>query len=275
MVTIKDPSGTTHAVVDATGAAISSIQVGGTEVLWRSPWADEDWDDNFASPDSNAEWHARYPGGWHTLIPNAGDAVTVDGVAHPFHGEAAWRRWRLVSQDAASCTHRIVLRTSPLIVHRRVEAHADGVSVTQEVTSYGVDTVSFTWVEHPAFGPSLAAPGATVTVADQPVDVVVPAADTAGSGHTVTPAGTARLTNPAEGITAELSFDADVFPVLQIWQEHRAERRYPWWGVADALAMEPSAASYASRGEGDPLGPLSLAPGQKLSARLHLRVRPL
>lgn len=275
MVTLKDPSGATHVVVDDSGATIASIRTAGTELLWRAPWADEDWDGQYPAPDSNAEWHARYPGGWHTLIPNAGDAVTVDGVAHPFHGEAAWRPWLTVDQDEASCTHRIVLRTAPLIVRRRVEARADGVLVTQEVTSYGAEDVSFTWVEHPAFGPALTAPGTTVTVGGRHLDLAVPGPEATHAGMTVVDAGTARIANPAGGLTAELRFDTAVFPVVQVWQEHRAGRGYPWWGSVDALAIEPSAAPYGARGEGDPLGPLILGPGKRLTASIHLRVEAI
>lgn len=279
MVTLKDPSGATRVAVGDSGATITSVSTAGSELLWRAPWADEDWTDECPAADSNAAWHARYPGGWHTLVPNAGDAVTVDGVAHPFHGEAAWRRWRLVARDEASCTHRIVLRTAPLVVRRRVEACSDGVLVTQEVTSYGADEVRFTWVEHPAFGPALVAPGARVTVGGRRLDVVVPGPDASYAGMAVAEAGAARIENPAGGLAAELSFDTAVFPVVQVWQEHRAGRGFPWWGAVDALAIEPSAAPYGSRGEGDPLGPpphdAARRPGRRVRAPDPAAVRLL
>ncbi|MCL2731407.1 MAG: hypothetical protein FWE15_15445 [Actinomycetia bacterium] len=272
MVTLMDPSGNTRVTVERTGATIASIRTGGTELLWRSPWADEEWDGQYPARDSNAEFHARYSGGWHTLVPNAGDAFDVDGVAHPFHGEACWRPWQVVDSGEASCTLRIVLRTAPLTVERRVEARADGVVVTQEVTSYGADDVSFTWVEHPTFGPALIGPGTTVTVGGRQLGLEIPGPDATHAAMTVVDAGTARISSPAGDLTAELTFDTGVFPLVQVWQEHRAQRGYPWWGVVDALAVEPSAAAYDARSEGDPLGPLTLAPGQRLSATLGLRV---
>jgi galactose mutarotase-like enzyme len=272
VVTLLDPSGRTRVVVERTGATIASIEAGGTELLWRAPWAGEEWDDGNPARDSHAEFHARYPGGWHTLLPNAGDAFDVDGVAHPFHGEACRRPWRIVESGASFCTLRVVLRTSPLVVRRRVDAVADGVLVTQEVTSYGADPVAFTWVEHPAFGPALVRPGSSVTVGGRPLDLVIPGPDATHAAMTVVDAATARITSPSGGLTAELRFDTRVFPLVQVWQEHRAQRGFPWWGVVDTLAVEPSAAAYGARSEGDPLGPLTLAPGGRLAAKLHLRV---
>ncbi|MFB9659941.1 hypothetical protein ACFQS3_09240 [Glycomyces mayteni] len=253
--------------VDPVGARIASIRHAptGTEFLLTVPWGGEDWSGAYQSANSNEEWHRRYAGGWHTLVPNAGDARTLDGIAHPFHGEAAWRRWQSVGADAASCELAVVLRTAPLTVRRRVEATGAGVRVTQTVANHGAADAAFTWVEHPAFGPALIGPDAVVTIGGDRVD----ARFDAHSGFQELRAkgrGTAAIRN---GRTAAvLAWDPEPFPYLYVWQEHRANTGFPWWGAADTIALEPASRPYEH--DGGPLGPLVLAPGASMTAVFDL-----
>ncbi|PRY57351.1 hypothetical protein [Glycomyces artemisiae] len=258
--------------VDPVGARIASIRHAptGTEFLLTTPWNAEDWSGTYQSSGSNEEWHRRYPGGWHTLVPHAGDARTLDGVSHPFHGEAAWRRWRPAGTEAdSSCTYEAVLRTAPLAVRRRVRATGTGVAVTQTVTNYSGRETAFTWVEHPAFGPALTGPEAEVTIGGDAVDVRFPAAGEGRSGFQelrTKGRGTAAIRNGRNAVA--LTWDPDLFPFLYVWQEHRGTAGYPWWGAADTIALEPAARPYDHGG--GPLGPLRLAAGASLAAEFEL-----
>ncbi len=273
-------SGHTRVRVERQGARIASLVVRGVELLWTAPWA-EIWDGDdvgdevavgYPASDSNAEWHRRYPGGWHTMVPNAGDAAVVDGIEHPFHGEAAWRRWALVRADRSSCTLRIALRTVPLIIERTVSAVDGGVWVTQRVTSYGAAETFFTWVEHPTLDAAILSPATRVLVGGRDSGVRVPAPDRSHAGMTTVPdeEGVVIVDDSERGLRITLTTDCELFPLLQIWQEHRAGQGEPWWGVVDALAIEPSAAAYGTRQAGDALGPLRLGPGESIEATFTL-----
>jgi len=249
----------------------------GTELLLRTPWADEEWSGASAAASSNEEWHRRYAGGWHTLVPHAGDARTAGGVEHPFHGEAAWRRWRVVEQEAASCTLEVMLRTVPFTVRRRVRSTATGVDVRQTVTNLAARDVAFSWTEHPAFGAALIGPRSTLTIGGDPIETAFPAdGEPHGAFQTVRAKGRGdvELRNDDAGTSAVLRWDPELFGYLHVWQEHRHTTGFPWWGLADAVALEPASRPYEA--DGGPLGPLVLSGGDSLSAtfELDLTVRP-
>lgn len=258
--------------VDPTGARVASLvhRATGTELLLRPPWEHEDWSAAYPSASSNEEWHRRYPGGWHTLLPHAGDARSVDGVQHPFHGEAAWRRWRVVGREATSCTLDVVLRTVPFAVRRRVRSTGTGVEVVQRIANLSSHDVAFTWTEHPAFAGALAEPGSTLSLGGDPVDVTFPASgETSGAFQTVRTKGRgdAELRNDDEGISVVLRWDPELFTHLHVWQEHRTTG-FPWWGLVNAIALEPACRVYDA--DDGALGPLVLAGGAELTARFEL-----
>ncbi|MFE5338624.1 hypothetical protein ACFQ80_00260 [Isoptericola sp. NPDC056578] len=270
---LRSPGGEHAVEVDPTGARVASLvhTPTGTELLLRLPWEDEDWSGAFPSASSNEEWHRRYAGGWHTLVPHAGDARTVDGVQHPFHGEAAWRRWRVLAHDAGSCTLEVVLRTVPLTVRRTVRATAAGLEVEQRVANHAPRPVAFTWTEHPAFGGALAGPGSTVTLGGDPVEAAFPRDGEPSGGFQSLRAkgrGDVELRNDAAGVAVVLRFDPDLFPHVHVWQEHRATAGFPWWGAVDAVALEPACRPYDP--DDDALGPLVLAGGAELAARFEI-----
>lgn len=277
---ITSPGGEFTAVIDPDGACVSSIvhAASETEFLLRSLWEDEDWTGTFAFEGPNQEWHRRYSGGWHTLVPHAGDARTVDGVEHPFHGEAAWRRWRAIEASAveastASCTLEVVLRTVPLKVRRRFAATESGLSIRQSVANYSDRDVAFTWTEHPAFGPALIGPGTTVRIGEDLIETSFPADGEPHSAFQTVRAkgrGTVELRNAEKGTAAVLRWDPDLFPYLHVWQEHHKTLGFPWWGLADTVALEPASRPYES--DGGPLGPITLAARATLTADFELEL---
>jgi hypothetical protein len=273
---LASPDGAFTAAVDPVGARVASIvhAATGTEFLLRTPWGDEDWSGAHPLSGSDQEWHRRYAGGWHTLVPHAGDARAVDGVEHPFHGEAAWRRWRAVEASASSCTFEVVLRTAPLTVRRRVEATGTGLAVRQTVANHSGRETAFSWTEHPAFGSALIGPDTTVRIGDDPVAAVFPPGGGSHAGFQTVRAkgrGTAAIANPAKGTGAVLRWDPELLPYLYVWQEHRKTPGFPWWGVADTVALEPASRPYESDGGPlGPLGPLVLAGAAALTAAFEL-----
>ncbi|CAD6010611.1 hypothetical protein [Agreia sp. COWG] len=265
--------------VDApSGGRISSIRhlASGAEVLLSTPWADEEWAGSAAMTDSADEWHRRYPGGWHGLVPHAGSARTVDGVAQPFHGEAGWRAWSVVEHTSLNdVTLSVTLRTVPIEARRRITLDDNTLSVRQCLRNLSGEPVRVSYTEHPAFGPDLLGPGTVITVgaADDPVLRVSPS-DPGVAFRTVrVPSGSARVSSPSNSLEVELTWDPAVFPYAHIWHELAETSGFPWWGQVRTMAVEP--ASRPDVPEGEALGPL-LIPGEgELQTTVALTLRDL
>ncbi|WP_460631033.1 hypothetical protein [Leifsonia lichenia] len=267
-------SSSTRAEVGVAGAAVLSLTdvATETEYLLRTPWADEDWSDDHPSPSTSETWHRRYPGGWHTLLPHAGEDRELGGVTHPFHGEAAWRRWRVESADESSCTLGVLLRTVPLAVTRTVELVDGTLTVRQTVTNVSRGPVGITWTEHPVLGEVFVSPSTTVDLDGRRLDLVFPEGGSTGGGFRTEPSGSrgsAVVRNPATGAFALLDWDQDLFPFAHVWQEHGTED-YPWWGAVSGFAIEPATREYWP--DGDALGPLIVEADADVTTRFTLQV---
>ncbi|GAA5211979.1 hypothetical protein [Microbacterium kyungheense] len=254
---LRSPGGGFAVSVDETGARITSVveTSTGTEFLLQLAGRDHEEPEAPPAADSNRRWHERYAGGWHPLLPHAGDDRTVDGVSHPFHGEAAWRHWCTVAADEASCTLEVTLDTVPLVLRRRTEATDAGVRVRQCVENPSDAAVAITWTEHPAFAEVLAGPGAALTVDGERVDVHFPRPGERHGAFRSVPSGTrgvARLRGG--GWDAVLRWDPALFPQLHVWQEHRFTPGFPWWGATSTIALEPASRPYDVTDE--TLGPI-------------------
>jgi hypothetical protein len=100
-------------------------------------------------------WTDRYRGGWQTVTPNAGNACSVDGEEHGFHGRASNDPWRVLEVDSAAATLQWV--GHGLEVTRRVSATANAVSA--ETLWRGMrDRTLLLAVEHLTVGTELFAP---------------------------------------------------------------------------------------------------------------------
>ena len=139
--------------------ALRSIQHD-LDLLWKAPWGLRPPPARLSSgADSAPAWLDHYGGGWQELFPNAGDACTVDGAPHPFHGEASVAPWQ--SEIVASPTSgepeiRLALRLtrSPFGVEKRVWLEADrpALHLDEWITNHGAVPAPLMWGHHPAFG---------------------------------------------------------------------------------------------------------------------------
>ena len=275
---LEPPRSGFTALIDPRGARLASLRMPepDVELLAATPWADDDWDGSAPLSGSSAEWHRRYPGGWHVLAPHAGDARTLDGVEHPFHGEAAWRLWRHLPAAGTPGTSvwEVSLRTVPLLLRRTFRMRSDGIDIVQEFANRSREPVSFSWTEHPAFGAALIDASTTIELDGRALPVRFPGdgdALAAFAAYEVERRGVARIRNGQAGIEVTLHWDAALLPHAFVWQEHRASRGFPWWGQVDAFAVEPGSRPY----DADPasLGPLLLGPGETLSSTVSLTAR--
>ncbi|WP_156027386.1 hypothetical protein [Mycetocola saprophilus] len=266
------------AQIDPIGARLDSLiysQDGGdpVELLYRrEPEPDLPTD----APGSNGQWHRRYAGGWHTLVPHSGDERRVDGIAQPFHGEAAWKTWRVsaatTAQGSAARVHAsVTLDTVPILLERVFELIDTTLRITQRATNLGERPQPISWAEHPAFAPPLVGPGLGITLGESVLPLHIPAPPETHGAFAAYPCGAigrAVLDNPVSGLRATLEWDAELFPYAFIWQEHRASQGSPWHGIADVLAVEPSVRPYDP--EDERLGPLVIAPGDTIATTFTL-----
>jgi hypothetical protein len=257
--------------VEDIGARISSIfhRQSGLELLALADWtgapeadADEDRKEE--------EWLRRFASGWHVMIPHAGEPLVVDGVAHPFHGEAPRRRWSLKS-DGTDIQATVDLETVPLRLTRTTRVDASTVSVRQEVKNLVDAPVRFGWVEHPVMhGKFLSGQDLRFgRTSNHRPTVVVPSP---GSGFSDIDGTDGRcvVALPLLCRTLELSWDASVLPHAYVCQERQHLSGSPWYGRVDGVGIEP-----ASHPSGHPpvgLGPHVLGPGRSLISTIRLKL---
>jgi hypothetical protein len=273
---LSAPGGQLTADIDPRGARVATLvhTKSGLDALLHTDWENEDWDGAFPATDSSAEWHRRYQGGWHVLAPHVGAAQILDGVEHPYHGEAAWRPWRMTGVTANSCTLDVVLRTVPLALRREFVLTDDAVLVTQHFVNLSSSAVSFSWTEHPAFGDALIDEKSEVSVGGQRVDVRFPREGEGLSAFAIFDAtgdGQFAIKNPHTRLEAVVEWDTELLPYATAWQEHNASRGFPWWGTTNTIGLEPASRHYHE--VPSKLGPLTVDARSTLSSSLKLSFR--
>ncbi len=260
-------------LLPAKGADIYSFtdRASGIDVLFKTPWGWRDPRSLPAAADSQADWPARYAGGWQILFPNAGPERTVDGVRRGFHGEAAVVPWTVLEQDAAGTRLTVNLTTAPVRLERTVTVSGPDLHVVDSVQNLSADPVAYMRVQHPAFGapfidghcridtsartliPDVQAPG-TLLPADAVLDFpdagpqidlrAVPAPDERREVFAAltdsTDAWFSIVSPSAGGFGVRMDWDAAVYPHAWFWQECHAGKGFPWFRRAYALAVEPA-----------------------------------
>jgi hypothetical protein len=273
---LTSPHGQLTADVDPVGARLAALvhTDSGHDALLHTEWENEDWSGAFPATDSSAEWHRRYQGGWHVLVPHVGAPRVVNGIEHPYHGEAAWRPWRMTAVAESSCTLEVVLRTVPLTLRREFVLTDDAILVTQHFVNLSSSAVSFSWTEHPAIGDALIDETSEVSVGGKRVDVRFPRLGEALSAFATfdaIEAGEFAIRNPRTRLEAVIEWDTELMPYATAWQEHNASQGFPWWGTTNTIGMEPSSRHYDE--VPDELGPLTVEPRSTFSSSIKLSYR--
>jgi hypothetical protein len=296
---------TINPLVGGTLAGITHLGLG-LSVLGNVPWDAVDAPvASFAARDET-EWLTRYTGGWPLLFPNGGDACTVDGVFHGFHGEASIAPWKA---ELSGSTVRLARRffTVPVEMRREISLEGDLLIVREHLRMTGSRPIEVMWGHHPTFGSDLLADpveitsGARKVTVDETYDPATNPLLPGASGDWPIVAGktgpfdlgrpdgtTAALAylhdfdaswmairRRDNAIAAALSWDAERFPCAWLWYELGGTAEPPWHCRGRLIGLEPNTTrpgmglSEALR-RGSPL--LRLLPGQELSTELRLHV---
>jgi hypothetical protein len=173
--------------------------------------------------------------------------------------------------EAHRCRHEIVLRTVPVAVDRTVKVDDEGLRIDQTLRNLSRVPVQLAWTEHPSWGGDLLGPDTSLEIGGRPETRAQAVPGTRGFQEVDGSAGSYLIRRPSSDLAVEVNWDPKLFPALWIWQEHRASHGFPWWGLVDAMAVEPASAGY--RPDPGRLGPLELAPGAELTGSLRVRIR--
>jgi hypothetical protein len=237
----------------------------GRQLLGRPPFGS---DEPVPGELDETTWTRSYRGGWQLLVPNAGNACVVDGVAHGFHGRASTDAWTVEDHDPGSAT--LCWRGHDLEVKRQFTLSGDAVTVGSEVIA-SRDT-ELVWVEHISLGLELLDPALELELPDclayevseqtgptappkeaaawpevRLLDGTLERADRAllrsPRSRMMIVAGLAEgrisLRNRDRGQGVQISWDLEWLPHAWIWHEIRTTRDM-WRGMAEMLAVEPA-----------------------------------
>jgi hypothetical protein len=290
------------------GGTITAIthRESGLDVLGNVPWDAVDAPIGSLAARDEAHWLTRYTGGWPLLFPNGGDACTVDGTFHGFHGEASIAPWTAVaSEDRVRLTRRFF--SVPVEMEREIRIDDDLLIVTERVRSTGQAPIDVMWGHHPTFGSDLLAGEVEITSGARRVtvdDSYDPSANPLLPGATGNwpnvdgKAGSMDLSRPAgplaavaylldftqpwaairrldNSIAAALSWDGSRFPCAWLWYELGGTLEAPWYGRGRVIGIEPNT---TMPGTGLASARLRnshlqrLEPGEALGAELRLHV---
>jgi hypothetical protein len=254
------------------GEILDLVDIGtGAQYLGRPPFA-------AAAPqagdlDEDA-WTDRYRGGWQTVAPNAGNACTVDGVHHGFHGAASVGAWTVAGADQGAVT--LTWTAHGLAASRRLAIEDGGLAIETawRATSGPAPLI---WVEHMTVGVQVLSPEVEIALPGgrgfelSEVDGPVRPPDAAPSWPRVLlldgslervdrwpiatprarfcciadlPEGRLEVRNASTGQGLALTWDAAVLPHLWVWHEVRSSGGR-WRGQAEMLGLEPASVPHS------------------------------
>jgi hypothetical protein len=258
-------------VVPGLGGAIWSLARRADEasLLYSTPWGLPTYGAPPLPGGSSAQVASTF-GGWQTLFPNGGDAVTVQGVEWGFDGEA-----RLTSLDWEYTGTSLImngrLRHTPFTLTRTISLRGHELSVGETVRNLGREQVVTMWGSQLTLGDDLLGPD---TVLDTAATVVHPDPKFVPSTsyeelspwpRTPGPAGMVnlrtvpgptadesrlsylshftrpwlRVTRPDRRLGLDLEWDDSRWPHVWYRLEAGGHRDFPWYGTGYFLSLTP------------------------------------
>lgn len=284
----------------AEGGVVDELRIDGRSVLARTPWTDEVV--RAAEPAmSEADWVARWRGGWQLCFPSTGEADEGASTPQGFHGVASQAPWTPVEVADDHLTLRWQ-DVASLRAERTLRLTDDGIEASTSAVNGGADARRIAVAEHCILGGEVLTPlsaGATLAL-EVPTGSVLAPLDLAGC-----PAGpptrwpgdpaahweTVERTTPAR-LAALVGRDEDAvgprrvavhgphvravvtwsgLPHLLVWEELAASPEPPWGGAIMALGIEPTSTPHGI-GTASREGIVTLRPGGRMDWRTELAI---
>jgi hypothetical protein len=293
-------------LVPALGGTVVSLRrrSDDVELLWQTPWGLRHRGSVELAGSAEVTMFGSYPGGWHTIFPNGGDAATAHGAEWGQDGEArvTWLDWA-TDGDRLVLTGRLV--RSPFTLRRSVQLRDDEISVSDTVANVGAEHVDLMWGQQIAFGTALIGPDTVVhagstTVRSDPrlaagsvsYDDLLPWPRAYGQKGLVNLRGigepetrlaylsdftdaTISVRRPSQHLTVQLRWEEFVWPYVWYALETGASKGFPWYGTGRFLSFTPCT-SWPAHGLHDARRVsstlLRIHPGSSRTAHLSVRV---
>jgi galactose mutarotase-like enzyme len=289
------------------GGVVDALRVDGRSALARTPWAETVVPHPVAAARTEADWVARWRGGWQLCFPTTGQADADATPAQGFHGVASQAPWEVVEVGL----DRIRLRWEDalgLAAERTWRLTDDGLEALTSAENHGRAAREIAVAEHLVLGGDILAAvlaGATLSVEVPPgprlapldydgvpegpavdwpgdpvarwavVDAATPArvaAITPGGGGDGAAGASGPYRVTVRGPHVEASVAWAGLPHALIWEELAMSTEAPWNGEVVALGLEPTSTPHgAGTAAGD--GLVTLAPGARLDWWTALSVR--
>ena len=131
---------------------------------WRVPS-----DGPVGAPDAVAAFEDHYPGGWQSILPNAGGPSSNMGATLAQHGESSIIPWQYsIREKPNEITVQLEasLTRYPFSLNRNISLRKDDPTlyVNETVTNEGNIPIQYSWLEHIALGKPLIGPDAEFEV---------------------------------------------------------------------------------------------------------------
>ncbi len=256
---------------DEHGAVVTAVR----DADGRNALAHYDWETplhpsrGLSYGNDDLDFHAAYRAGWQETFPNAGQTSVVNGITHPFHGEATTSRWTVQEETDTSCVLQVPAR-SPLELRRTMtlDPNRAVLRLDETVTNVGRVPVDFVWGHHPAFPATAGAridypagsrirPDVERTAGVRLEPAAWPIAELEEGGLidlSVIPdepvhrlayldalaEGWAAVRQPHGGVSVALAWDLSTFPYSWLWLM-RDDPAFPFYGRARCLSIESQA----------------------------------
>jgi galactose mutarotase-like enzyme len=260
------------------GNVVTSLAVGGVELLWQRPGFAPAQIQRGIGPGGAASidtFMDIFVGGWFQMFPSVGLPGTKGSPFDLLHGEVARLPWEKVAQGPSELVTRVSTLRTPFEVERRLEVDGRAVRCSTKIRNVGREEAPYLWGEHPCFdrdvfaGGAIAIDDASLATASPPYDPpnsrlqagapgrwpyaraaadegpfdvgAIPETTDGRQEHICLrpERGSAQLTSPKLGRTITLDFDLAAYPFVLVWQNYRAPGG-SCWGAIDTFTVEPS-----------------------------------
>jgi hypothetical protein len=251
------------------------------DILWHSPIGYHNPGSTLpSSMSSSGSFLDFYGGGWQDILPMAGWGIVKHrGAEFGLHGETPLLRWGCAIEqeegEEVSAKLQVTGIRYPYRVTKTIRLRADESKfmVTEVLENLSSQELEFSWLQHPALGETLSAPGCRVwvpakevivgtakeapyprlregtyewpnarTIDGRTVDLSILPSNDAISGETVYLSGLSggwyAITEPKGNVGFAVHWTEKVWPYLWFWQNYHPPD-HPWYGIPRNIAIEP------------------------------------